>query len=60
MSPSVRLVEQSTLRRMGSVSESMSKKANGENLVRVILLALVFFVIVQIACRVDVQDHSSV
>tara|TARA_X000000368_G_C22930674_1_gene667471 strand:+ start:727 stop:882 length:156 start_codon:yes stop_codon:yes gene_type:complete len=36
---------------MNSVSENMSKKTNGENIVRIILIALAFFVVIQISTR---------
>ena len=39
MKPAI-LVEPRTLKRMNSVSENMSKKTNGENIVRIILIAL--------------------
>lgn len=45
------LVEQQTIRKMCSLRDNMTRKNNGENVVRVILLALAFFVVMQISTR---------
>jgi hypothetical protein len=55
MRPAI-LVEQRTLKRMNSVSENITKKSNGENIVRIILIALAFFVVIQISTREPEQS----
>lgn len=45
------LVERSTLSRVYSLKDSVTRKNNGENLVRLILIVMVFFVILTIATK---------
>ena len=45
------LVEQRTIRQMCSVRDNINKKTNGENLVRIVLLAVAFFIIIQISTK---------
>lgn len=58
MKPAI-LVEPRTLKRMNSVSENMSKKTNGENIVRIILIALAFFVVIQISTRAPEEPKKA-
>lgn len=45
------LVEQRTVRHMCMVRDNSNKKSNGENIVRIVLLAVAFFVLLQISTR---------
>ncbi len=47
----IRLVEQRTVQHMCSVRDNLSRKSNGENMIRMILLALGFFILFQMATR---------
>lgn len=45
------LVEQRTIKHMCSVRDNINKQTNGENIVRIVLLAVAFFILVQISTR---------
>ena len=45
------LVEQRTIRQMYLVRDTANKKTNGENIVRIVLLAVAFFVVLQISTK---------
>tara|TARA_Y100000389_G_C17366766_1_gene466738 strand:- start:106 stop:312 length:207 start_codon:yes stop_codon:yes gene_type:complete len=53
------LVEQRTLRHMCLVRDNSNKKANGENIVRIVLLAVAFFVLVQISTKEEVEESTT-
>tara|TARA_B100001741_G_C16406115_1_gene529309 strand:+ start:81 stop:329 length:249 start_codon:yes stop_codon:yes gene_type:complete len=41
------LVERRTFHHMCNVRDSMQKKSNGENMIRIVLLCIVFFILLQ-------------
>ena len=51
------LVQQRTVRHMYTVRDQMSRKTNGENMVRVVLLALCFFVLLQLCTGAREKDE---
>ena len=53
------LVEQRTVRHMCLVRDSSNKKTNGENIVRIVLLAVAFFVVLQISTRQEEEEASN-
>ncbi len=53
------LVEQRTVRHMCLVRDNSNKKTNGENIVRIVLLAVAFFVLLQISTR-EVQEPKKI
>ena len=52
------LVEQRTVRHMCSVRDNSNKKTNGENIVRVVLLAVAFFILLQISTKEEVAEST--
>lgn len=51
------LVEQRTVRHMCSVRDNSNKKTNGENIVRIVLLAIAFFILLQISTE-EVEEST--
>ena len=52
------LVEQRTVRHMCLVRDNSNKKTNGENIVRIVLLAIAFFVLLQISTKEEVEEST--
>ena len=52
------LVEQRTVRHMCLVRDNSNKKTNGENIVRIVLLAVAFFVLLQISTKEEVEEST--
>ena len=52
------LVEQRTVRHMCLVRDSSNKKTNGENMVRIVLLAVAFFILLQISTTEEVEEST--
>ena len=55
----IRLVEQRTVQHLTAVQDSLSRKSNGENMIRMILLALFFFILFQMATRPQEEKRDS-
>lgn len=54
------LVEQRTVRHMCLVRDNSNKKTNGENIVRIVLLAVAFFILLQISTKEEVEETKKV
>jgi hypothetical protein len=52
------LVEQRTVRHMCLVRDSSNKKTNGENIVRIVLLAVAFFILLQISTKEEIKEST--
>ena len=52
------LVEQRTVRHMCLVRDNSNKKTNGENIVRIVLLAVAFFILLQISTKEEVEEST--
>lgn len=52
------LVEQRTVRHMCLVRDNSNKKTNGENIVRIVLIAVAFFILLQISTREEVEEST--
>uniref|UniRef100_A0A6C0J030 Uncharacterized protein n=1 Tax=viral metagenome TaxID=1070528 RepID=A0A6C0J030_9ZZZZ len=52
------LVEQRTVRHMCLVRNNSNKKTNGENIVRIVLLAVAFFILLQISTKEEVEEST--
>ena len=53
------LVEQRTIRHMCSVRDSSNRRTNGENIVRIVLLAVAFFILLQISTKEEVEESTT-
>lgn len=53
------LVEQRTVRHMCLARDNSNKKSNGENIVRIVLLAVAFFVLLQISTKEVVEESTT-
>lgn len=51
------LVELRTMRHLCIVRDNSNKKANGENMIRIVLLAVAFFVLLQFSTR-EVEEPT--
>lgn len=52
------LVEERTVRHMCLARDNSNKKINGENIVRIVLLAVAFFVLLQISTNEEVKQEK--
>lgn len=53
------LVEQRTVRHMCLVRDNSNKKTNGENIVRIVLIAVAFFILLQISTKEEVEESTT-
>lgn len=54
------LVEQRTVRHMCLIRDNSNKKTNGENIVRIVLLAVAFFILLQISTKDEVEQSTHI
>ena len=52
------LVEQRTVRHMCLIRDNSNKKTNGENIVRIVLLSVAFFVLLHISTKEQTEEST--